>query len=118
MPAEQINFRYNLPASTGVRLLYRLKKGGYLMEGLMHFPAGCNALVQVRVMLGIGGQQIQVTPIDNQFIALDDANYRFIIDRRVSKDDIIYVEMNNYDAVNTHQISVIVTLSSERYRIY
>jgi len=80
----------------------------------MHFPSGCNALVQVRMLLGIGGTQIQVTPIDDQFIALDDANYPFIVDREVSKDDIIYVEINNYDSVNAHQISVIVTFSTVR----
>lgn len=114
MPAEQINFRYDVPEATEVQLAYRLKKDGWLTDGFMHFPLGCNALVQVRMLLEIGGVLKLITPIENEFIALDDANYPFLIDRGISRLDRIIVEIRNTDEDNEHQISVIITWSSER----
>lgn len=116
MPAEQINFRYEVPESTGVQLLYRLKRAGWLTEGMIHFPTGCSALVQVRMLLGLSGKLIQVTPIENQFIALDGPpNYVFPIDRQVAVNDEIWIELNNYDGTNHHQISVVISWATERY---
>lgn len=114
MPSEQINIRYDCPASTGVVLRWEIRKDGWLTDGFMHFPPGCNALVQVRMMLETGGRRIEVTPIQNQFIALDDANYAYPIDIEVKMRDAVVVEINNYDAVNPHQISVIVNWSAAR----
>ena len=114
MPSEQINIRYDCPKSTGVVLRQEIRKDGWLTDGFMHFPPGCNALVQVRMMLETGGRRLEVTPIQNQFIALDDANYVYPIDIEVKMRDAIIVEVNNYDSVNAHQISVIVNWSTTR----
>jgi hypothetical protein len=114
MPAKQINFRYNIEPSKGVELEYEITEDGWLTEGFMHFPDGCNALVHVRVRLGISGTIVQVTPIENDYIALNDANFPFLIDYQVHKKDKILVEIINYDSVNPHQISVIITWASER----
>jgi len=114
MPSEQINIRYNCPASTGVVLRQEIRKDGWLTNGFMHFPPGCNALVQVRMMLETGGRRIEVTPVEHQFIALDEANYAYPIDIEVKMKDAIIVEVNNYDSTNDHQISVIVNWSTTR----
>lgn len=114
MPSEQINIRHDCPDSTGVVLRWEIRKDGWLTDGFMHFPPGCNSLVQVRMMLETGGRRIEVTPVRNQFIALDDANYAYPIDIEVRKRDAIIVEINNYDSVNSHQISVIVNWSTTR----
>jgi hypothetical protein len=95
-------------------LEYEITEDSWLTEGFMHFPDGCNALVYVRVQLGISGTIIQVTPIEDDYIALNDANFPFLIDRQMRKKDKIIVEIINYDSTNSHQISVIITSSTER----
>lgn len=114
MPSEQINIRYNCLKRTGVVLRQEIRRDGWLTDGFMHFPPGCNALVQIRMMLETGGRRIEVTPRENQFVALDDANYAYPIDIEVKMKDAIIVEINNYDSVNAHQISVIVNWSTTR----
>lgn len=76
----------------------------------MHFPPGCNSVVLVRIMLQLDrkGNVQQMTPVDDKYIALDDANWEFTLDERVKKEDKVLVEMINQGA-QEHQISVIVT---------
>lgn len=114
MPSEQINFRYEVSAGTSLRLAHRSRKPGRLTGGFMHFPPGCNAVVQVRVLISspsLGGIR-QVTPIQDQYVALDDANWEFTLDEEILKDDQILVDMRNTGAQD-HQITVIVTRWSE-----
>jgi len=114
MPSRLINFRYTVPASKGVELEHEIKEAGYLADGFMHFPDGCNALVHVRVRLAIRGTIIQIAPIEDDYIALNDATINFRIDEKVEVKDKILVEIINYDSVNPHTISVIITWSKER----
>jgi hypothetical protein len=68
----------------------------------------------VRLRLAISGTIIEVVPIDDDYIALNNANYPFVIDREVKVKDKILVDIINYDSTNAHKISVIVTWSSDR----
>jgi hypothetical protein len=113
MPAEHINFRYTVPAATGVQLAYRLKRSGWLRTGFIHFPSGCNALVYVRVLLEAKGVLRQLAPIENEYIALDDANFPFEINTQIAKDERIIVDIENYDDTFPHQISIIIAWASE-----
>lgn len=110
MPSEQINFRETVPAGIAYLLSYQFLKDVHLTSGFVHFPPGCNAVVLVRIMLQLGrkGNVIQTTPIDDKYIALDDANWAFTLDEHCRKEDKVLVEMINQGA-QEHQISVIVT---------
>lgn len=112
-----INFRRNVLAGTGVELRYQMKRKGWLTTGLMHFPAGCNSLVQVKVSLIRRETPLvkeEIAPIDELFIALDDTTFPFIVDQKVTLNDEIVVEIANTDGANPHQISVIMTWASIR----
>ena len=76
----------------------------------MHFPPGCNSVVLVRIMLQLDrkGNVQQMTPIDDQYIALDQANWEFTLGDNVKKEDKVLVEMINQGA-QEHQITVVVT---------
>jgi len=110
LPSEQINFRETVPAGTAYLLSYQFLKNGILTGGFMHFPPGCNAVVLVRIMLQLDrkGNVQQMTPVDDKYIALDQANWEFTLDEAVKKEDKVLVEMINQGA-QEHQISVIVT---------
>jgi len=100
---------------TGIVSRYVLKRDGWLKDGFIHFPGGCNALVDVRVVIGYkGGEEVQVCPIEYQYVALDDANYYFDVDRDVRRDDYVQVVINNHDSTWTHTISVILTWFASR----
>lgn len=114
MPSEQISFRHEVPAATSLRLSHRNRKPGKLTGGFMHFPPGCNAVVQVRILISspsLGGIR-QMTPIQDQYVALDDANWEFTLNEEVLKDDLILVDMRNTGAL-PHQITVVVTRESK-----
>ena len=71
----------------------------------MHFPAGCNALVDVAA----GHSNIRVCPNEG-FIALDDATPVMPVRETVRAGEELFVEIRNGDAINPHTISVIMTL--------
>lgn len=110
-PEEQINFRYAIAAQTTAELHYRVKDPGMLTAGFIHFPPGCQALVRVRVMVGRkkGSEAIKITPIDDQYIALDDANYSFNLNQKVYRGDNIIIQLGNYDKDNPHTITVLLS---------
>jgi hypothetical protein len=71
----------------------------------LHFPAGCNALVDVAV----GHSNIHICPHEG-FIALDDATPVIPVHETVRAGEQLFAEIRNGDAINPHAISVIMTL--------
>jgi len=112
-PEKQINFRYSIAASTSIELSYEMDHDARLTEGFMHFPPGCNSLVEMRVLVGSGSARKQVTPINNDFIALDDATYHFVLDQKLERKEKVFVEISNYDQDNAHAVSAIISYVTE-----
>jgi len=81
---------------------------GYIKEIKIHWPDGCNALVDVRV--GRGAEQF--CPREG-FLALNDATPQYEFNIPVHEGDDIWVEMINTDGGNPHNITVTVHLESE-----
>lgn len=110
MVKEAINFRTEVEAGYAVRLAHKNKKSGKLTGGFMHFPPGCNAVVQVRLLVSspTAGQERQIIPIQDEYIALDDSQWEFELDEIVLKGDDILVDIRNTGAAD-HKISVVVT---------
>ena len=100
---EQIPFAYNLAALQGVTLEETAPFDGYIKEVTVHWPPGCNALVDVRV--GHGTKQF--CPREG-FLALDDTTVTYPFDIEVKMGDPIWAEMNNGDSGNPHNITVTV----------
>lgn len=101
----QIRFQETMAVLTGDRFFYTCPWNALNTNITMHFPSGCNALVDVAV----GHSDKQTYPRTN-FIALNDASPVFIVSELISDKEPIWVEIRNADGGNAHTISVILTL--------
>lgn len=101
----QIPFSYNLAALEGVRLEEEVPFAGYIKQVMIHWPEGCNALVDVKT----GGGIEQLCPRAG-YLALNDATPTYPFNEWITDHDIIWVEMRNTDGLNSHSITVVVTL--------
>jgi len=91
-----------VPKETEV-ILYELSPvDGKVTAITLHFPNGCNSLVEVTCYIN----QNPILPITG-FIALNDATHTFPVGRLVKKGDKLRVRIANRDTVNEHTISVI-----------
>lgn len=104
---EQIAFPFNLAPLQGVTLSQTPAAAGYIKQITIHWPDGCNALVDVRVGHGL----VQICPREG-YLALNDATPSYPFSEWVEAADEVWVEMRNGDAVNLHSITVTVTVES------
>lgn len=113
---NQLPFRKEVAALQGVKLVTEVNFSGYIRSVLIHWPGGCNALVEVRV--GLRGEQIVPTE-SGEFVALDDATIMFppspmMFDKQIVGGERIWVEIKNGDNSNAHTISVIVFIEEAK----
>jgi len=106
---EQIPFAYNLSPLQGVTLLEEAPFDGYIKQVTIHYPDGCDALVDVRV--GHGTEQF--CPREG-YLALNDATPTYPFNVEVEQGDDIWVEMRNTDSVNSHSITVTLSLEEKK----
>jgi len=100
-----LNFRKTVQPLTSEYEIKPSTYDGVIKEIIVHFPPGCNSLVEVKVFHGT----TQILP-EKGGIALDDATQGFIIEREVRSGDPIRVEWINHDDTYEHTISVIVNI--------
>ena len=103
---QEVPFQQILAPGQAVRLVSQSPYAGYVKKILRHWPAGCNALVDVAV--GVGNKR--VLP-ETGFMALNDATPVFDnLSVPVKQGENIWVELQNGDALNPHTITVSVTV--------
>ncbi len=103
---QEIPFQQLLTPGQGLRLRQTMPFPGHVVKILRHWPAGCNALVDVAV--GVGNKR--VLP-ESGFVALNDATPVFDNLRiPAAQNENIWVELVNGDALNNHTITVTVTV--------
>lgn len=107
MKIEQIPFAYTLTALKGVMLSEYAPFPGYIRQVSIHWPNGCNSLVDVK----IGHGTKQFCP-DDGYLALNDVTPSYPFNERVRDHEEIWVEMANHDGVNSHAIKVTITLEA------
>jgi hypothetical protein len=78
---------------------------GMVTDITLHFPDGCNALVEIRCLIN----QVQVLPVTG-FIALNNTTKDFSVNRTIRKNDKLRVVIANRDAANAHTPSIIWNL--------
>jgi len=85
-------------------------------SAIIHFPAGCNSLVEVKI--NHGTNQILPTPVTggtaSTGIALDDTTQSFGINERIALNETLEVVVTNHDAANPHTISVIIMIEEDQ----
>jgi hypothetical protein len=101
----QLNFRKTVQPLTEEYEIKPVTEYGTIKQITVHFPDGCNSLVEVKVFHGTR----QILP-EKGGIALDNATPSFVIERDVSLGDPIRVEWINHDDTYPHSISVIVSI--------
>lgn len=103
-----VQFRQNCAALGGYQLNEASPLTGRIVMVTFHYPPGCNALVDVQFL-----NYTQLIYPSSGFLALDSATPQFPLDEPVKKNDQLIVVMNNHDAVNAHQITVVVSIQGE-----
>lgn len=101
----QIRIQQNLAALAGGRFAERCPWKAQMTSICFHFPPGCVGVVDVAA--GHGNKQ--AFPQEG-FIALDDATPVFPVVENVPAGALLWAEIQNGDAINAHQITVIFTL--------
>lgn len=72
----------------------------------LHFPDGCNALVEIVCYL----KGMQILPLSGRKIALNNSTNDFEINRQITRGDKIRVVISNKDSVNSHTPSIIFNI--------
>jgi len=103
---RQTVFTYPLVALQGVELKEACPLTGFITEVTMHWPKGCNALVD----LAFGHRDEHMCPRSG-YIALNDATPSWRdLHEPVKKGEDLWAELRNGDGVNPHTPSIICTL--------
>ena len=108
-----VNFRQNLTPGQGVNIQERLSiLDGRLLSVQVHWPNGCNGLVGVACWIG----DYQFLPRNPAYLALNDCTTTYAIDEiiKVSSSVPLWVDLYNADAVNSHEISVVMGLEVKK----
>jgi len=107
--SRQINFRREtgIPAATEIILTTQMPFSCNTSTVVLHFPPGCNGLVQVNLQLANG---TVIFPYDGKFIALDSATQMFEFEYYLNSGTILDCKISNTDDTNAHDVQVIVSI--------
>ncbi|GAI58220.1 unnamed protein product, partial [marine sediment metagenome] len=91
--------------------------GGVLDSAILHFPAGCETLVEIFV--NNGTNQVLPAPATggtqgNIGIALDAVTQSFDINLPIEQGTPLEVVVINHDEINSHTVSVILKVSDKK----
>ena len=108
MRTEQVKFEQEIPALTGYILSEEVPFNGHIKSILIHFPLGCNGLVDVSVEY----DQHHICPREG-YVNLNDATPLFEVDIEVEKGKPLEVEFRNADDTYSHSPKVLVALEEK-----
>jgi hypothetical protein len=103
LQTQQISIRQVVPPNQGIRVQEMIPLDGRISSITVHFPLGAAGLMQIAV--GHGAKQI--CPISG-FLQLDNATPVFPASEACKRQDILWVVMQNTDALWPHIASVAV----------
>ena len=109
----EINYRETTEALGTTRSLRYSPCKGIINSAILHFPSGCNSLVEIFIYLK--SNQILPTPVTgggttNTGIALDDTTQAFNVNIPVEHGDPIEVIIYNHDDSNEHTNTIVVLI--------
>ena len=107
-----LNFRKTVPSLTYEKVEHPIIYRGKITKVSMHFPPGCNSLVEARlIFIDSEGEIHYIVPsIPDSYIALDDVTQPFEVDFEITGRGTLRAEFQNHDNTWEHTISIIVTL--------
>lgn len=104
---KEVPLAFTIPALQRVKIAELCPLTGRITSVTMHFPAGCNALVHMA--FGHGDRWVVPSEV-NTFVSLDAATPVFPTNEPVNKNEHLWAEIRNGDALNPHSVSVIATI--------
>lgn len=105
----QIRFMETLAPLTGDKFAELCPWPAVNTSVAFHFPPGCNALVDVVV-----GHSDRQTYPRTGYIALNDASPVFQTYELISEHEPIWAEIRNADGINSHTITIIMTIQRRK----
>ncbi len=100
-----VRFQQTLAPLQALRIQDPRSFDGKVRSATVHWPSGCNALVDVSLHKGT----TQLLPEDG-YLALDNTTKEWGIDGPIASSEPLWVELRNADAVWPHTITVTVTI--------
>lgn len=111
----EVNFRITTASLQTSRPVRYSPESGIINSAIIHFPSGCDQLVEVLVYHKT--VQILPTPVPGQGaqvgIALDDTTQSFDIREPVRRNDPLQVLVYNHDNTYEHTISVVILIATK-----
>jgi hypothetical protein len=101
----EMSFRETVQPGQGIRVTRSFVCAGKITQVMFHFPPGCAALVEVRLLK----DEKPFYPIEG-VLALDNATPVHYTDVEYREKEPLTVEILNRDAVNPHTPTVTVTI--------
>lgn len=101
----QINFRDTVLPGQGLRITEFFQSEGKITQVMFHFPAGCNALVRVRLLKDMK----PFYPL-RDFLALNDATPVYYVEAGYYAKEPLTFEVENGDSVNPHTVTCTVVI--------
>lgn len=102
---QQINFRNTVASLNESTQTERVDVIGKIESITLHFPPGCNALVEATVWHGT----CQILP-ERGGISMNDATPSFPMNVPVQVGDQITFKIQNHDDTNPHTLSAVVSI--------
>lgn len=111
---QQIKFARTLTIAgtegSGATIYEDCPFNGYIKAVAIHWPEGCNALVDVAV----GHGNTQFCPRGTgEYLALNDTTPTYPFNEEVMQGEEIWVEMRNRDAANPHSLTVTISVEEK-----
>jgi len=101
----ELNFRETVQPGQGLRITQSYREAGKITQIMMHFPLGCNALVEMRLMKD-GNPFYPVRGL----VALNDATPVYYVQADYYENEPLLWEVLNRDSVNPHTVSCTVVI--------
>jgi len=101
----EINFRETVQPGQGLRVTQSYREAGKITQIMFHFPAGCNALVRMRLLKDL----LPFYPI-RDYLALNDATPVYYVHADYYKNEPLTLEIWNQDSVNPHTVTCTVVV--------
>jgi len=105
MKEIEINFRDTVQVRQGIRVTRSFHLPGKITQVMFHFPPGCNALVDVRLLK----DERPFYPAQG-YLALDNATPVHYTDADYYANEPLTVEVLNRDGINPHTPSITVVI--------
>ena len=101
----ELNFRETVQSGQGIAVTQSFREAGKITQIMFHFPLGCNALVEMRLLKDLR----PFYPL-RDYLALNDASPVYYVEADYYAREPLTFEILNRDAINPHTVTCTVVI--------